>query len=193
MGACATLRVSSLFCQSPSAVRHEREISNAGRYKLDFAERDECKPVLLGLSLAWKSGQTTFVPLYGTEWRERGYGLRATLPPFGPIKGQISSNWFKIQLCPSIWLYPESKATLPPFGPIEGHKWFFHISNQWESQKNRSALSLSAKSSFDHPASEITCSCRTASACSFAVISAANMTTFKTKMCEPELLFTCSF
>ncbi len=28
-------------------------------------------------------------------------------------------------------------ATLPPFGPIGEHKWFFHISNQWESQKNR--------------------------------------------------------
>jgi hypothetical protein len=36
----------------PEAVRHEREISNAGRQKLDFAERDECKPVLLTLSLA---------------------------------------------------------------------------------------------------------------------------------------------
>ncbi len=32
---------------------------------------------------------------------------------------------------------PESIATLPPFGPIEGHKWFFQISCQWESQKNR--------------------------------------------------------
>ncbi len=30
----------------------------------------------------------------------------------------------------------ESKDTLPPFVPIEGHKWFFQISNQWESQKN---------------------------------------------------------
>jgi len=33
----------------------------------------------------------------------------------------ISTNWFKNQLCPSIWLYPQSIATLPPFGPIEGH------------------------------------------------------------------------
>jgi hypothetical protein len=31
---------------------HEREISNAGRLKLDFTEIDQCKPVLLGLSLA---------------------------------------------------------------------------------------------------------------------------------------------
>jgi hypothetical protein len=31
-----------------------------GGKKLDFAEIDQCKPVLLGLSLAgWKSGQTT--------------------------------------------------------------------------------------------------------------------------------------
>jgi hypothetical protein len=34
------------------AVRHERHISNAWRYKLDFAERDKCKLVLLGLSPA---------------------------------------------------------------------------------------------------------------------------------------------
>ncbi len=24
----------------------------------------------------WKSGKTTYVPLYRTEWRERGYGPR---------------------------------------------------------------------------------------------------------------------
>jgi hypothetical protein len=34
------------------AVRHEREISIAGRLKLDFAKRDHGQPVLLGLSLA---------------------------------------------------------------------------------------------------------------------------------------------
>jgi hypothetical protein len=33
-------------------VRHYWEISNEGRQKLDFSERDECKPVLLGFSLA---------------------------------------------------------------------------------------------------------------------------------------------
>jgi hypothetical protein len=33
------------------AVRHERDISNAGRQKQDFAEKDKCKPVLLRLSL----------------------------------------------------------------------------------------------------------------------------------------------
>ncbi len=38
--------------QCPEAVRHEREISNAGRWKPDFAERYQCKPVLLRLSLA---------------------------------------------------------------------------------------------------------------------------------------------
>ncbi len=26
--------------------------------------------------IGWKSGQTTYA-LYGTEWRERGYGLRS--------------------------------------------------------------------------------------------------------------------
>jgi hypothetical protein len=28
----------------------------------------------------------------------------------------------------------------PPFGPIEGHKWFFQISSQWESEKNQFAF-----------------------------------------------------
>jgi hypothetical protein len=48
-------------CQSTSskgpilgaeALQHEREISNTWRSKLDFAEIDKCKPVLLRLSLA---------------------------------------------------------------------------------------------------------------------------------------------
>jgi hypothetical protein len=47
--------------------RHEREISNAGRQKLDFAERDKCKPVLLRLSLTRN--------LEKPQRRERGYGL----------------------------------------------------------------------------------------------------------------------
>jgi hypothetical protein len=34
------------------ALQHEREFSNTGRSKLDFAEIDKCKPVLLRLSLA---------------------------------------------------------------------------------------------------------------------------------------------
>jgi hypothetical protein len=53
---------------------HEREISNAGRQKLDFAEIGQWKPVLLGLSLAGNLVKPLLY-LYGTEWRERGYGL----------------------------------------------------------------------------------------------------------------------
>ncbi len=34
----------------------------------------------------------------------------------------------------------QSIDTLPPFSPIEGHKWFFQISSQRESQKSRFAL-----------------------------------------------------
>ncbi len=41
---------------------------------LDFAERDECKPVLLGLSLA-ENLVKPLMSLYVTEWRERGNGL----------------------------------------------------------------------------------------------------------------------
>ncbi len=57
---------------------HEREISNAGRQKMDFAEIGQWKPVLLGLSLAGNLVKPLLY-LYGTEWRERGYGLRKNL------------------------------------------------------------------------------------------------------------------
>jgi hypothetical protein len=59
---------------SAEAVRHEQDISNAGRYKLVFAEICQCKPVLLGLSLAGNLVKP-LLSLYGTKWRERGYGL----------------------------------------------------------------------------------------------------------------------
>jgi hypothetical protein len=43
--------------------------------KLDFAaEIDQCKLVLLRLSLAGYL-EKPLMSLYGTEWRERGYGL----------------------------------------------------------------------------------------------------------------------
>jgi hypothetical protein len=57
----------------------------------------------------------------------------------------------------------ESLATLPPFGLIVGHKWFDHISNQRESQKNRFALIYFGKIQFFLPAFEISRSCRTTS------------------------------
>jgi hypothetical protein len=41
---------------------------------VDFAERDKCKPVLLRLSLAGNL-EKPHLSLYGTEWRERGYGF----------------------------------------------------------------------------------------------------------------------
>jgi hypothetical protein len=50
--------------------------SNTGRSKLNFAERDECKPVFLGLSLAGNMVKP-FIFLYGNEWRELGYGCFA--------------------------------------------------------------------------------------------------------------------
>jgi hypothetical protein len=53
---------------------HEQLISNGGRFKLAFAERDKCKPVLLVLSLA-RNLVKPLLSLYGTEWRERGNGL----------------------------------------------------------------------------------------------------------------------
>jgi hypothetical protein len=53
---------------------HEQLISNGGRFKPAFAERNKCKPVLLGLSLAGNLVKP-LLSLHGTEWRERGYGL----------------------------------------------------------------------------------------------------------------------
>jgi hypothetical protein len=50
-----------------------------------FAERDKCKPVLLGLSLAGNLVKP-LLSLYGTEWRERGYGL-------GRFQIQGGENW----------------------------------------------------------------------------------------------------
>jgi hypothetical protein len=45
-----------------------------GGKKLDFAKRDKYKPILLRLSLA-ENLEKPLMSLYGTEWRERGYGL----------------------------------------------------------------------------------------------------------------------
>ncbi len=42
--------------------------------KLDIVEKDKCKPVYLRLSLAGNL-EKQLMSLYGTEWRERGYGL----------------------------------------------------------------------------------------------------------------------
>ncbi len=53
---------------------HEQLISNGGKFKPAFAERDKCKPVLPGLSLA-RNLVKPLLSLYETEWRERGYGL----------------------------------------------------------------------------------------------------------------------
>jgi hypothetical protein len=41
---------------------------------MDFSERGECKPVLLGFSLAGNLVKP-LLSLHGTEWRDRGYGL----------------------------------------------------------------------------------------------------------------------
>ncbi len=49
------------------------------------------------------------------------------------------------------WVHTESVATLPPFSPIEVQKWFDQISSQWESQKNRFALTNFGKIQFLPP------------------------------------------
>jgi hypothetical protein len=50
-----------------------------GGKKRDFARKDTCKLVLLRFSLAGNL-ENPLMSLYGSEWRERGYGLRARIP-----------------------------------------------------------------------------------------------------------------
>jgi hypothetical protein len=63
------------LCLQRGYDKNRRYVSNAGRYKLDIAERNKFKPVLLRLSLVINL-EKPLMSLYGTEWRERGYGLR---------------------------------------------------------------------------------------------------------------------
>ncbi len=53
---------------------------------MDFAESCKCKPVLLRLSLAGNL-EKPLISLYGSEWRERGYGLRTDIsrPGIEPV------------------------------------------------------------------------------------------------------------
>jgi hypothetical protein len=51
------------------AESHEQMISNAGWSKLNFDERDQCKPVLLRFSLA-RNQENPVISIFGTEWRE---------------------------------------------------------------------------------------------------------------------------
>ncbi len=63
-----------------------REISNAGRKKLDFAEIDQCKPVLLGLSLA-------------------GNLVKPLLSLYGPNGGSVATDSYDIRSDLAIALY----------------------------------------------------------------------------------------
>ncbi len=61
------------------------------------------------------------------------------------LNDPIGNSGARITLTPFKENPPESIATLLPFGPIEGHKWFFKISSQSESQKNRFAFTSFGK------------------------------------------------
>jgi hypothetical protein len=86
---------------------HEQLISNGGRFKPAFAERDKCKPVLLGLSLAGNLVKL-LLSLYGTEWRERGYGLSSMyIVQYrgGSKRGDsITDGWIKPDFVKEIWV-----------------------------------------------------------------------------------------
>jgi hypothetical protein len=70
----------SLPLRSPEVVQHEyeheREISKCREVKTGFSEGDKCKPGLLRLSLAGNL-EKPLKSLYGTEWKERGYGFHS--------------------------------------------------------------------------------------------------------------------
>jgi hypothetical protein len=57
------------------------EISDAGLSKLNFAERDKCRPVPLRLSLA-RNLEKPVMSIYGTKWRKCSFRLNY-VPPLG--------------------------------------------------------------------------------------------------------------
>jgi hypothetical protein len=72
------------------------------------------------------------------------------MPPF-PILPRQLVQWQGLVSLKSLFSFPESTATLPSFGPIEGRNSFFHISSQWESQKNLFAFIFFGKIQFLPP------------------------------------------
>jgi hypothetical protein len=160
---------------------HEQLISTAEWSKLNFAERDQCKPVLLRLSLA-RNLENPVVFLYGTEWRERGYGLWAEC-----YEQLISTaGWSKLKFAERDQCKPfssetligykfgktgyvpqgpnsESIPTLPPYGPKEGHKWFSRFPTNESPRRTGLHLPFRKNPVFNLPAFEISRSYRTAS------------------------------
>ncbi len=77
----------------------------------------------------WYVGDPT--PRAACRCPHRGYGGRPILQGLGMV---LITGFFNMPFL------HESIAKLPPLGPVEEHKWFFQISSQWASQKNRCAL-----------------------------------------------------
>jgi hypothetical protein len=50
--------------------------------------------------VGWKTGKTTYVPLYGNEWREPGYGLSTVHRPC--LRGKIMSRKGTLCSCVSV-------------------------------------------------------------------------------------------
>ncbi len=112
----------------------------------------------------WQNPQPTYqnVTPWGGELRLRVFKLNihaARIWWGGQALLRLPSTLFTAGL----WYHSHAPSM---FGPIEGQKWFFQISSQWESQKNRFALDSFGNIqffSFYLPAFEISRSCRTAS------------------------------
>jgi hypothetical protein len=80
--------------------------------------------------------------------------LRTYINQFYPSIFPTTLAWLMLQAAiteQSAGAQPESIATLPLFGTKERHKWFFQISSQWESQKNRFAFISFGKIQFLPP------------------------------------------
>jgi len=92
-------------------------------------------------------------PFWVIGWKFRLLGTLPLPPPpptphSSPQPIQYVTVLLLIHIC---FRQAESVATLPPFSPIEGQKWFDQISSQWESQKNRFALTYFGKIQFLPP------------------------------------------
>ncbi len=116
-----------------------------------------CTTVLIGWDPATPSHPTAFGLIYehGGRWSNHTAQIFLTWPSVSSCVHHGCNPLEKFPgfvICgPRYAAIPGSVATLPPFSPIEGQKWFDQISSQWESQKNRFALTYFGKIQFLPP------------------------------------------
>jgi hypothetical protein len=87
--------------------------------KLDFAERDKCKQVLLRLSLVGNL-EKPLMSHYGNEWRERVFGLRLTYSAHWNLRSE-QAHFSLMSSCIVRFSYIHKKAQIKLCTPIESH------------------------------------------------------------------------